>query len=184
MQHWSFSQHPVLPSERLVLRPLQDSDVDAIFQLRSDARVNRYLDRPPPAGVEEAQAFIQKIKQGVLENRSLYWVIGLRENPALIGTICLWNFSEEGQTAETGYELHPDFQKKGIMDEALKTVLRFAFETLQVETVVAVPHENNENSIRLLEKNGFVLRPEQTAEADGMLVYVNAKVNSGQKNNT
>ncbi|MFM9949131.1 MAG: GNAT family N-acetyltransferase; N-acetyltransferase, partial [Saprospiraceae bacterium] len=79
----------------------------------------------------------------------------------LIGTICLWNFSEDKTQAELGYELKPVFQGLGLMDEAVKSVLVYSFESIGIQTLCAFTHHNNNASRRLLEKNGFEFDPDQ-----------------------
>ena len=112
----------VLDTTRLLLRQLKETDVSAIYSLRSNEQVNQFLDRPTAKDPEEAKAFIQKIT----ENKSYYWGITLKEDGNLIGTICFWNLSADRKSAELGYELHPDYQGKGYMDEAIKEVIGFA----------------------------------------------------------
>ena len=78
----------VLDTTRLLLRQLKETDVSAIYSLRSNEQVNQFIDRPTAKDPEEAKAFIQKIT----ENKSYYWGITLKENGKMIGTICFWNF--------------------------------------------------------------------------------------------
>ena len=67
----------------------------------------------------------------------------------------MWNFSENYKTAEVGYDLNPIFQRKGIMSEALNSVINFGFIELNIDSIEAFTHIQNENSKMLLEKNGF-----------------------------
>ena len=150
-----YKPFPILKTERLVLRQLTQHDKLAIFTLRSDAQVNKYLYRPQPHHVDEVIEFINKINKAIEQNKSFYWAISLKNSDELIGTICLWNFSDDHQTAELGYELMPNFQGQGIMNEAIKAVLQYAFEIIELKIIVACPHKDNKNSIKLLEKNGF-----------------------------
>jgi len=150
-----FSSFPQLATERLTLRQLTLSDATAIFALRSDERVNHYLDRPACRNLSEAEAFVEKINSGIAAGKSLYWAVCLRENPLLIGTICLWNFSKDHQSAVLGYELSPDFQGRGIMSEALGGVLVCAFDALSLHTVEAYTHPENAPSEKLLRVHGF-----------------------------
>ena len=128
----NFSPFPVLSTERLLLRQLQSSDDKEIFALRSDDNINKYLDRPKANTIEDAQAFIQKISNGIVNNESIYWVISLKNETTLAGTIGLWNFDKEKSAAEIGYELLPQYQGKGIMQEAMQKVIAFCFETMQL----------------------------------------------------
>src|SRR5690606_2517771 len=101
--------------------------------------------------------FIRKINKGIAENESILWGITLNENvQKIIGTICLWNVSIEENKAEIGYVLHPDFQGKGIMQEAVKAVIDYGLNTMQLDKIEASIHPENIKSIRLLEKYDFV----------------------------
>lgn len=145
-----------LTTERLLLRSLKASDKKEIFILRSDPHINKYIGRAKPNNMEEALQFIRKRNEDIKENKSLYWAITFKENPKLIGTVCLWNFSEDRKTAEIGYELFPHSQGKGIMDEAVKKVISFAFQTLGLHILEAFTHKENLKSRSLLLKNNFL----------------------------
>lgn len=69
----------------------------------------------------------------------------------------MWNFSKDNKKAEVGYDLNPLFQRKGIMSEALKSILGFGFNNLNLDKIDAFTHKKNESSKKLLEKNGFIL---------------------------
>ena len=155
----NFTSFKELTTERLLLRFLKATDKKEIFILRSDPVINKYIDRPAPTKIEEAMLFIKNRNDNIKENKALYWAITLNENPKLIGTICLWNFSEDKKTAEVGYELFPAFQGKGIMSEAIKKVIESAFENMGVETLEAFTHKDNQKSRSLLSKNNFFYDP-------------------------
>src|SRR5215203_266008 len=150
-----FSPFPQLLTKRLLLRELTILDADQIFSLRSNDIVNRYLDRPKANSLEDAKTFIQKIISASSNNHSIYWAICFLNQPKLIGTICLWNFSQQRDKAEIGYELLPEFQNKGIMQEAFSTVLHFGFEVLKIDMIEAWTVQQNEGSIRILIRNHF-----------------------------
>lgn len=142
---------PILLTQRLVLRKLSNKDVQEIFLLRSDKMINKYLDRLPCTTIEDAYEFIETIKNNSLK----YWAIAQKEDDKLVGTICLFNVSEELKTCEIGYELLPEYHGKGIMKEAAEIVIEFAAQTLKLETVNAHTHKNNESSSNLLKALNF-----------------------------
>ncbi len=111
----------------------------------------------------------------------MYWVISLKNAPGLIGTICLWNFDTEKNMAEIGYELMPDHQGAGIMNEAMQAVANYSFDELQLRILAALTHPDNEASVNLLKRNGFVLDEinefVSKDDAEGLMVY--ALVNDG-----
>lgn len=157
----NFNPFPTFHTQRLILRPLTLQDEQEIFELRSNDAVNQFLDRPKAQSLKDAQQFIQKITDTIQKNEGVYWVIALQHDPKLIGSIALWNFAPEENMAEIGFELHPQYQGQGIMREALTKVIEFCFTTIQLQTIEAWTHINNVSSIRLLEKNHFIPKPNQ-----------------------
>jgi len=148
----------ILNSLRLKLRPLLLSDWELISFLRTDNKVNKYVERSSAPTQEEAQNFIFKIEKGIQSNSLQYWVILIESTKEAIGTICLWNYSKDMKTVEIGYELKPQYQDKGYMTESMKLVIAFAFETMRFERILAYTHAQNGPSTKLLQKNNFVLR--------------------------
>ena len=149
---------PVIKTERLTLRKIEESDSDVILFLRSDKSINKFINRPEnrrTKNISDAIKHIKELNADTKNNKSIAWGITLNENPKIIGTICLWNFSKDYKTAEVGYDLNPNFQKKGIMSESLKSVVNFGFIELYIERIEAFTHIQNEKSKNLLVKNGF-----------------------------
>ncbi len=147
-------------------------DAPGLSRLRSDDRVNRFLERPGQTSVTEAGAFIEKINNSIAEGNSYYWVICIKGETSVSGTICIWNISEDRKTAEIGYELHPDFQGKGLMSEALEALVRFAFHNAGITRLEAYTHKDNHTSSRLLQKHGFTIVPGKSdPENENLVIY-------------
>ncbi len=157
MLHLKFTPFPRLTTKRLLLRKLTIKDAKEILILRSDKQVNKFLDRPKSGNITDAEKFIEKINSGINNNQSVYWAITLKTSDTLIGTICLWNISIEKSMAEIGYELHPDFQGKGLMQEAITKIIDYGFNKMKLKTVTAFTHPANNRSTNLLLKNNFCL---------------------------
>ena len=155
MEDRNFTPFPVLKTERLTLRQLVSGDANEIFALRSDANVNKYLDRKPSKSIDDAKTFIQTIDENIQRNDSIYWAITLNGTDKLIGTICLFDFSNDNLKVEIGYELLPDFQGKGIMQEAASKVIDFGIQLIGLKSIEAYTHSENQSSTRLLEKLKF-----------------------------
>jgi ribosomal-protein-alanine N-acetyltransferase len=150
-----FSPFPFLKTEQLILRQLTINDANDILKLRSDKKVNEFIDRPKTIDLTSARKFIEKIDKGIKENEWIYWAISLKGNDTLIGTICFWNIVPEKDMAETGYELFPEFQGKGLMQEAFAQIIDFGFHKMNLKIITAFTHPDNDRSKRLLEKNNF-----------------------------
>ena len=156
MKENNFTDVPVLITDHLILRQLIPGDEKEIFILRSDATVNKYLDRPKAMSLVDAREFIYKINSSK-KSECFYWAINFKDDNQLLGTICLWKISWENSKAEIGYELLPEHQGKGIMKEVIPVVIKFAFEELKLQTIEAELDPNNLKSVKLLELNGFEL---------------------------
>ncbi|OWW23145.1 GNAT family N-acetyltransferase [Zobellia sp. OII3] len=151
----NFTPFPVLKTENLTLRQLVSSDAKEIFALRSDSNVNKYLGRKPSQSIDDAKIFIRTINENIKKNNSIYWAITFNDSDKLIGTICLFDFSEDNLKAEIGYELLPDFQGKGIMQEATSKIIEFGIQLLGLNSIEAYTHSENQSSTKLLEKFNF-----------------------------
>ena len=152
----SFSPFPDLNSKRLSLKQIVNSDREKVFFLRTDSEVNKFIYRPSPhKTITEAEEFIEMITEGTENGKNVNWAIRFHDSDEMLGSLCLWNFSDDRKTAELGYDLNPEHHKKGIMSEAIKTVLNYGFQELKLDQIEAFTHRENEASVRLLIKSGF-----------------------------
>lgn len=156
MLHIELNPFTELQTDRLTLRELRESDAPEMLFLRSDDLVIKYLDREKTTTLEDARAVILDAKESVKQNDGIMWGICLRSADFLIGTIGHWRFIKEHHRSEIGYTLHPDFWGQGLMHEAMEAVINYGFQNLNLHSVEANVNPNNQSSIRLLEKSGFV----------------------------
>ncbi|MBL4659018.1 MAG: GNAT family N-acetyltransferase [Alcanivoracaceae bacterium] len=169
---------PILQTPRLILREVCASDWQQILHLRSDPQVNALVNRPLSKTKEDAIAFIKKVDGNNKAEKIIYWGIVLPETNKVLGSICLWNFSEDRKTAEVGYDLSVAAQGKGYMTEAMQAILDFGFTKLGLTTVEAFTQSNNAASTKLLGKFGFDLLADRKDETNKLnAVYALNPVN-------
>lgn len=157
----SFIPFPTIQSDRLYLRMTNSDDVATIHFLRTSEVVNAYIKRDLNQSKENILEFINARIHDSEIGKSLYWCICLQGKAEMIGSICLWNFSDDRKIAELGYDMNPTHQNNGYMSEAIQAVLRFGFNTLDLQHIEAFTHHENESSKKVLTKNGFELLPER-----------------------
>lgn len=177
MSNINFTPFLNLTTERLTLRKLSINDQQDIFALRSDPEINKYLDRQPSKTVEDVINFINKITDNIKNNNSIYWVITLTKTETFVGTICLFNFSNEKNSCEIGYELMTSFQGQGIMKEAIELVIDYVFQTLKFQNIVAFTHRNNQRSTKLLTKCNFIKLEEPDKENPDLAIFMLTHLN-------
>jgi len=171
-----FSTFPELETERLTLRKLSIADAPAIYELRSDPEVAKLTGKEPFRSNEDAIAYIYKIEKLIKDNGCLFWAISYKDQSSLIGALCFWNFDLDSHSIEIGYELLPEFQKRGVMAEALAAVINFGFENMVASIITAFPSIHNPASVSLLEKMGFKRASDDYQHThenvEGMLTYI------------
>lgn len=145
-----------LYTNRLTIRPLSVDDWEGILAIRSNPTINQYLDRQPCNSKDEAIEFIQQVQKNIAQSNACYWTITLIESQELVGTICLFAFSDDRSSCEIGYELLPTFHGKGIMAEAASEVINFGMNEIKLSKIYAYTHVHNEASIRLLRRLFFI----------------------------
>ena len=155
---------PALRTKRLLLREITAADAAAVFQFRSDPEVQRYNDGVM-TGVQEAVDLIASLADGYRRQTMLEWGVTLHEDQdTVMGIMGYANWSREHRRAEIGYCLRRDHWRRGIAEEALRVIITFGFEEMQLNRIHACCWVENVASIRLIEKLGFqregVLRDE------------------------
>jgi len=151
----NFHPFPVIETERLILRRIEESDIHEVFFLRSDKTVLKYIDKPAAKSLDEARDFISRINALEKNNTGVNWAISIRGYKKLIGNICLWNINAQHHRGEVGYVLHPEHHGKGIMQESIEDVLDYGFRILKLHSIEAHVNPFNKASIKLLERNNF-----------------------------
>lgn len=147
---------PTLNTPRLRLRPFAQTDTDAIFALQSRARVLRYWDAPPWKTRAQAERFIAVCGQVEREGAGARLAIERADDQAFIGWCALSKWDPTHRSARLGYCLDDAAWGQGFATEAAGALLRWAFETLDLNRVQAETDTRNTASSRVLEKLGFV----------------------------
>lgn len=151
-----FNKNSILESDRLLLRPLKESDVSDLYEIFSDKVVMQYYDLSPFESISEAEKQVRIFQKCLSEKSMLRWGIELKSNHKLIGTCGFFAFSEDAKKAEMGYELNRNYWNSGIMTEALEMILKFIFAYSEVNRIEAFVEVPNTASQKLLHKLGFI----------------------------
>ncbi|ALW85747.1 alanine acetyltransferase [Hymenobacter sedentarius] len=153
----NFTPFPTLTTERLTLRQLTPADALALFELRADPRVMKFIPRPLAQSVADAVEYINVVNECASKNERLTWGIALRADASqIIGTIGYVSFQLENHRGTIGYMLHPGFQGKGMMSEAVAAILDYGFDVLNLHSIEAAVDPQNLASTQVLKRSGFV----------------------------
>lgn len=150
-----FDTFPNLETERLILNEIILEDLEVFHAMRSDIRIMNFIPGRLAKTVQDSIDVINRSHTLLAEGNNISWGIRFKENNLLIGTIGYYRIQWPNLRGEIGYILHPDYQGKGIMTEALNEILNFGFQTMKFHTVEAVLDPENKLCENLLIRNGF-----------------------------
>jgi ribosomal-protein-alanine N-acetyltransferase len=147
---------PILQTERLILRELNECDAKILFEYWSDNEVTRHMNIDAFTDICGAKEMIKVLNTLFKEKQAIRWGIYNKELDCLIGT-CGYNsgLKQEVYVGEIGYELGSQFWGNGFMAEALSCILNYGFKTLNLNRIEAYVMLENQRSVILLEKLGF-----------------------------
>ncbi|KNC66979.1 GNAT family N-acetyltransferase [Pseudoalteromonas ardens] len=140
---------------RFTIRPLQQSDLHAIYESRRNPDTSRYIGEP--ATLKDAQ---DRIDQATApwqanEHERLLLAIIRREDNVLVGELMYKFLCHNAKTAEIGYRLNERFIGQGYAFEAANGLIEAAFEQFGLNKVCAFCAVENQASWRLMEKLGM-----------------------------
>jgi len=150
-----FTSFPSLTTNRLRLRQIRVTDVEAVFTEFSDEEAMRFYGHEPHRSINDSQEWIKRIQAGYDRRESIHWGITLHDEDHVIGSCSFHRFDSGFHCAETGYELNRAFWRLGIMFEAMSAILTYGFTELGLHRVEAIIDIANESSKNLLLKLGF-----------------------------
>jgi RimJ/RimL family protein N-acetyltransferase len=144
-----------LVTQRLVLRELRESDLDATAALYSDATFRHY-EGELQSKEEIAPAFKAYLDRISQEPRERYILaVTIPPDDQLCGYIDLMERKRSSREWAIGWGINPGLWGRGYASEAALAVLRFAFEELKAHRVMASCHADNLASARVMEKLGM-----------------------------
>ena len=161
---------PTLETERLILRPFREEDVDAMATLFANPDFMRfslgvYTER------KQTVAFIEKVMGWDRASMPSQFAVLPRGEHLVIGYCGFLHHPEVVGEIEIGYRLHPDYWNRGLITEAARSVRDHAFADLELPRVISLVHPENLPSRRVAEKNGMNVENEITFRGFPTLVY-------------
>ncbi|WP_397537977.1 GNAT family N-acetyltransferase [Rummeliibacillus pycnus] len=148
-------EFPKLETERLQLVQITKEHAQSYFNIMSDEKVTKYYGMNPLISIEDAIKMIDSFQKTFEGIKGIRWGMIVKETGDFVGTIGLNNLNIGSKKAEIGYELHPAYWNKGFTTEAVKEVLRYSFDDLDLFRIGAVTYPQNTASNQLLLRIGF-----------------------------
>lgn len=157
MNKLPFNEFPVLHTERLVLRKIDNQkDVADFFVIRSNEESMTHIPRPVATSVQDVIDLINLGNEQYEKSEMMSLAITLKDTDKFIGAIGFYRINWDAHRTEIGYILNSDYTGKGYMHEACEALIKFAFEDVGFHSLEAVINADNYASIKVVEKLGFI----------------------------
>jgi [ribosomal protein S5]-alanine N-acetyltransferase len=143
-----------IETARLDLWPLLPEDLASMHHIWNNPLVRRYLWDDEPVSVAAARACLEESEREFAESGLGLFGVQLRGETGLIGC-CGFRSLEGAEEVELMYSLLPQWWGRGLATEAAHACLRYAFEEVGLERVVAGADAPNAASLRIIEKLGM-----------------------------
>lgn len=143
---------PTLETERLILRSWRKKDAPNLYEYAKNPNVGPHAGWKPHESVYESKTIIAQLFMN-----NICWAMIDKETNKPIGSIAFEEdkFRPDVKSKELGYSLSEDFWGRGLMTEAAKRVIRYAFEELKLDVLMIRTGDSNLRSQRVIEKCGF-----------------------------
>jgi ribosomal-protein-alanine N-acetyltransferase len=149
-----------LETDRLILRPFEQADRNAMFVMDSNPKVHRFLGNEPLTAIEQVDSYIKAIQQQYEDNGIGRFVVQLKETQEVIGWAGLKFITEPENNHvnyyDIGYRLAEAYWGKGYATEAAIAWRNYAFNVMKVPAIFAVAHQENTGSNAVLRKIGMI----------------------------
>lgn len=145
-----------LITDRLILRPWKNEDLEFFAELNADPRVMEHF--PSTLKREESDALGYKLKEYIEKNGWGLWAVSIKDGAPFIGFIGLSipNFEAHFTPAvEVGWRLAFNYWGKGYASEGAHAAIQYGFEQINLKEIVSFTPTRNKRSIRVMEKLGM-----------------------------
>ncbi len=162
-------------TDRLLLRELEYTDENDLFEMDSDPDVHLFIENNPVKSIDEITNIIGILKKQYKENGIARWAVVDKATNECVGWCGLKYFSQPLNNHVNFYELGYRFKKKhwgkGFATESSIAVLNYGFNNFKIDSIFAITDPNNVNSKNVLIKLGFIFQETFDYEGDSTNWY-------------
>lgn len=152
-----FAQFPILKSKDFILKKVEDNHLEAVFEIYNNDNVFKYCGIIPKHNKDTVKNMIGHFERDYNKRTRVKWGIFANSEPEqLLGIIEAIEFNQKVNSVTIGYYLSESHWGKGIATEAVKILVDFLFIDVNINRIQAEVMPINENSKKVLLKNGFI----------------------------
>jgi ribosomal-protein-alanine N-acetyltransferase len=169
----------VLQTQRLILKPILESDLHTLHSIFINPYVKQYLCDDNIWSLSQVEEMIVESQKLFEEKKFGIWLINTKDNQEIIGFVALWYFFDEKQP-QLVYALLSEATKKGYATEAAAKIVDYSFDELGYQYLIASCDKPNVESKKVAERIGMREVEEKSVDDKPILFF---KVDSCMVNN-
>mgnify|MGYP000952631903 CR=1 FL=1 len=153
-----FSTFPYLKNDKIIIRKMTESDVEALAEISNNENVYKYI---PPFLYKKSNNFLLSAIRNIggrdfEKNKMIIAGIYVNENPnRLVGLAEMFDYKKRANTITIGYRINEVFWNQGIATNAVELMIEYLSKEIGINSIQAFVMSNNKYSGKVLLKNGF-----------------------------
>ncbi|GKU27406.1 GNAT family N-acetyltransferase [Clostridium folliculivorans] len=152
-----FGNFPILESSNLILRRIEETDIKEVFEIYNNENVFEFCGIIPKNNIYTVKNMIGHFERDYNKKSRIKWgIFSKHHGNKLVGIIEAMDFNQKVDMVTVGYFLAERYWGNGIASEALSLLIKFLFETANINRIQAEVMPKNMASKHVLIKNGFM----------------------------
>ncbi len=148
----------ILENKRILLRALEPEDLDVLYKWENDSSIWHLSSTITPFSKYTLKKYIEQAHQDIFEAKQLRLIIQQKQDSSIIGAVDLFDYDPVHHRAGVGILIgNPEDRNQGYGTEVLQTLREYAFGTLSMKQLYCNICEDNEESLNLFIKQGYVI---------------------------
>ena len=145
------------------LRALEPEDLETIYAWENDMSIWHLSNTLIPFSKSTLKQYLETSRMDIFEAKQLRLIIELKYDSRPVGAIDLFDFDPFHQRAGIGILIsNKNDRQQGYASEALQTLITYSFTVLRLKQLFCSITEDNQQSLRLFIKHGFVITGQKT----------------------
>lgn len=151
-----FSEYPALEGEGIILKKIQEDDIDDFFAIHSSEKVYKFIPGKARKNVKTVKNMISHYERDFNKKKMIFLGIYMRSpNNRLVGIAEIFDVDMTSDMVTIGYRLNPEFWGRGIATVTTRILVNFLLEDIKVNRVQAFVMPENNKSADVLKRNSF-----------------------------
>jgi len=143
--------------EKLECRLLNSDDANLLFSFNSSIEHLAFVPRSPLKSIDEAEILLAKFLKTIEDKSAIWWTFCNKRTDKQIGYGGLFGIDNDNHRAEIGYGFLKEYWGKGYASKIVNNISNFGFSELAMHRIYGLVDPENKASIRVLEKNGYLI---------------------------